>query len=412
MTTQADMMLMRALTMFGSGIGQGLDRRRQRKQNEEFADMIAPMSEPEDYMNPQDTQLIQALSGAVPGMAGMVSGAGMQGNQMLDASAASGQQNQQAQQLRAAMKDPQIAAMMKQGYAQAQLSNMMPQKPEVIQTNWGVFEKQPDGTLRTLTKPDEKKNRRVLKPGDILYDEDTGEVMARVPSDVKQKTWLSEESRMGENGVPEVRPTIIREDGTSVPAGPWGPASKAFGITTPVMGLGERAKWREKIEDTRKSLREFKEIKRMFDPDFLTMAGRARSGVGEVMSRFGVIDQFPGEKERYSDRNEFFAAVSDRANRYIKEITGAQMSEAEANRLLTAIPNVKDDPVAFTDKLNRVISVSEAALDQYEQVIWQTGSEDAARSAADRVVREMMGDTDSGGFVPPPGTSLRGTGGS
>jgi molybdopterin converting factor small subunit len=128
----------------------------------------------------------------------------------------------------------------------------------------------------------------------------------------------------------------------------------------------------------------------MFDPDFLTTVGRARSGVSEVMSRFGVLDLFPGEKERYEDKAKFFAAVSDRANRYIKEITGAQMSEAEANRLLKAIPNVKDDPAGFVQKLNFVMEVSEAALDQYERIFAQSSSPEAARMAGNMVVNTMM----------------------
>jgi len=391
MATRADMMLVDAMTQFGQGLGSMLGRRRMGREAEEEAERLFPnIPMMPDQVTPEGNALVSAMTGGMPGggMAADAMGMAYQataqaGNQQI------GLMNDENALVRALIgKDPRMLAQVKE----QMLAARMPKEQELIQTNWGVFQQQPDGSLKTLTEPPKDKKRRVLKPGDVLYDEETGEVLTRIPEDVKQKTWLSEESRMGDNGVPEVRPTIIREDGTSIPAGPWGPSSRAFGITTPVMGTGERAKWRDRIEETRRSLREFGEIKRMFDPEFLTTVGRARSGVGEIMSRFNVIDLFPGEKERYSDRNEFFTAVSDRANRYIKEITGAQMSEAEASRLLTAIPNVKDDPVAFSDKLNRVISVSESALDQYEKVLWSTRNEDAARAAADRVVRAMMGE--------------------
>ena len=73
------------------------------------------------------------------------------------------------------------------------------------------------------------------------------------------------------------------------------------------------------------------------------------------------------------------------------------MSEAEASRLLTAIPNVKDNPDQFLSKLNFVIGVSQEALNQYEKVLWSTNSPDSARAAADLIVREMMDQSEPDG---------------
>ena len=49
----------------------------------------------------------------------------------------------------------------------------------------------------------------------------------------------------------------------------------------------------------------------------------------------------------------FKADVQDTLNRYIKEMTGAQMSEAEAKRLLAAMPTMRDNDQTFMEKLRR-----------------------------------------------------------
>jgi hypothetical protein len=366
MTTQADMMLMRALTMLGSGIGQGLDRRRQRKQDEEFADMIAPMSEPEDYMNPQDTQLIQALSGAVPGMAGMISGAGMQGNQMLGASAASGQQNQQAQQLRTAMRDPQIAAMMKQGYAQAQLSNMMPQ---VFQTNWGVFEKKPDGTLKTLTTPpksDKPKDRWMNVDGN-LYDTETvvdgapklavkgtsdnGKVVKVGVGDKVSTAWYEPDTGklelLGDPMSTTNKQEITTFDGSK-------PTKTTTGkIQTDLMSVDKtRAAYQRTLDS--------------YDPKFLTYGDKAwrviqgeldKSGAERI---FGQILSDESWKE-YEKATTFKQNVMKSVNAHIKELTGAQMSHYEIPRLMSEMPNMMDSGRAFKVKIDNVIAVADEA---------------------------------------------------
>src|SRR5690606_19003545 len=69
-------------------------------------------------------------------------------------------------------------------------------------------------------------------------------------------------------------------------------------------------------------------------------------------------------------------------NRYIKEITGAQMSEAEANRLRKAVPDPdKDGPTAFQSKLDTAMVQAEQSTARHNCLLrrgfqgkpWESG---------------------------------------
>jgi hypothetical protein len=404
MATRSDFLLYQALTGLGQGLGSHFGRKRQKKQNDQFAQaFLGPESTPQDFVSPKSMQLAGQLTGGMaPGIGGAIANFGAQSGLASQADQASQAANQKRAQLAEMFKDPQMAAMMKQGIAQAEVSEMMPQKPSkisdmVMSVTDGVMIMDPETQELKFKKTKVADVTKVLKPGDTVWHPGTGEVLFQVPENSKMKSWMTTESRMGESGIPEERPMIVFENGSKIPVGDFGPTGKSFSLSSPMMGSAERRSWNEKIQETRRSLREFENIRDMFDPEFLTTVGRARSTAAEAMSRWNVLDLFPGEKERYEDKTKFFAAVSDRANRYIKEITGAQMSEAEASRLLKAIPNVKDDPAGFMQKLNFVMEVSEAALDQYERIFAQSGSPEAARVAGNMVVNTMMDEYGSQG---------------
>ncbi|MFX0194556.1 MAG: hypothetical protein ACFFCW_00415 [Candidatus Hodarchaeota archaeon] len=72
------------------------------------------------------------------------------------------------------------------------------------------------------------------------------------------------------------------------------------------------------------------------------------SYVGPVAGRIGrVKDIFGGNEEKQS---EFYAATHAFKNQIIKEITGAQMSEVEAKRIMKQIPDVNDPPSVWKAK--------------------------------------------------------------
>jgi hypothetical protein len=57
-------------------------------------------------------------------------------------------------------------------------------------------------------------------------------------------------------------------------------------------------------------------------------------------------------------------------NLYIKDITGAQMSESEAKRLGKAVPNAENDsPTQFESKLGNSIRMSRMAISRYQYLL-------------------------------------------
>ena len=103
----------------------------------------------------------------------------------------------------------------------------------------------------------------------------------------------------------------------------------------------------------------------------------------EVPSRFAAWvtakkSKFVPSIERTKEEDEFLVSYSvakrralDNINRYIKDITGAQMSEKEADRLRQAVPDPGeglfdgDAPPVFKSKLDDIQLLSEASLARY-----------------------------------------------
>jgi hypothetical protein len=70
------------------------------------------------------------------------------------------------------------------------------------------------------------------------------------------------------------------------------------------------------------------------------------------------------------DYTTFKEDAWDNFNRYVKEITGAQMSENEVSRLRLAIPDpARDGPVAFKAKMTRAIQVLDRAGNVYRSML-------------------------------------------
>jgi len=83
-------------------------------------------------------------------------------------------------------------------------------------------------------------------------------------------------------------------------------------------------------------------IAQSFNPDF----------VGPVAARAGKMSQYL-EALTDEQRVEFYGNIAEYKNSIIKAITGAQMSEVEAKRIVQQIPNENASPAAFKTALQR-----------------------------------------------------------
>jgi len=91
-----------------------------------------------------------------------------------------------------------------------------------------------------------------------------------------------------------------------------------------------------------------------FDPSFLQYQGKINSLVTSIKDKAG-IDLTEAEKNFLTAFSTFEQEAAEGLNKYIKDITGAQMSEAEAQRLKQGYPNVSDSPTQFQSKLENLM---------------------------------------------------------
>lgn len=125
---------------------------------------------------------------------------------------------------------------------------------------------------------------------------------------------------------------------------------------------------RGKIDDKEfaasESLARLTDINSKFDPRFLTIESQLTNyGVSWLDSFDSIRKSLPPEALAELERfTKFKQSAQENINLYIKEITGAQMSEAEAKRLSKATPDPnKDSPTEFKAKLDNSIVTGKRA---------------------------------------------------
>lgn len=361
------MLLMRALSQFGAGLGSHMSRRRQGKQDEEFANQMYPDTTPEEMMNPQDTQLIQALTGnTMPGMAGMISGAGMQGNQMMRASQQSGQANQQAAGMRSMMKDPRAAAMMKQAMIQQQFTPKVAKAPVSLGGGRvGVYDqKTGQYNIKDYGEKTNPKDRWMTVDGNV-YDRET--VVDGAPKLAIE--GVSDNGRVVTVGVGDQQSTAWYDPDTDELRMLGGPMSRGKSEVTTItpadMTKATQSKTESDIFDISNKMGRLTQLEEMeFDPAWLQIEGKLKNKGLEFVDYSKALtagaDWLIGKKTMeqawgdYENWQNFSRASYENLNQTILEITGAQMNQEEVPRIKGQIPNVDDPPKKFWSKYNGV----------------------------------------------------------
>jgi len=101
-------------------------------------------------------------------------------------------------------------------------------------------------------------------------------------------------------------------------------------------------------------------------PEFLQLSGKLKASILNKADKLG-IPLTEGGKEFLTDQSQFIRDSIENINAYIKEITGAQMSEREATRLRLAQPDPGEDvlsgdgPTKFLAKADGAIKAASLA---------------------------------------------------
>lgn len=124
----------------------------------------------------------------------------------------------------------------------------------------------------------------------------------------------------------------------------------------------------DSIRKGTEALGRLSEIAETFDPKLLELPNQAENMLLGFAEKLGIDigERGRGKVEQYA---EFRQKTLSNMNLYIKEITGAQMSEKEAGRLKKAMPNMQDSPTEFRTKLRSLVRSLRAVQTRARQAL-------------------------------------------
>ena len=124
----------------------------------------------------------------------------------------------------------------------------------------------------------------------------------------------------------------------------------------------------DKILSAQASLGRLNRLSSEFDKSFVNIPGRLKATSLKVKDMLN-LDLTPEETKWFDKFNTFQSDAYENINLYIKEITGAQMSELEANRLRRTLPDPENmSPQTFMSKLKAVLRRAKEATARYNWV--------------------------------------------
>ena len=188
-----------------------------------------------------------------------------------------------------------------------------------------------------------------LKATRHTYNDDTGEEQF-ILSRVDTETGLTE--------------PVTKEDGSLVFV------KGNVELTGEKVPKGTKTKWWIDYGAATQSFKQLTSLNEYSDDIIkaLSLTGKIELAWGDVMSRLGIEPD-----EEWSNMKTGLAKAQHVANLYIKTITGAQMSEREADRLLKAIPSPRDNPYEWQAKLLAATELAEDTMRHYEFLLQKYG---------------------------------------
>lgn len=120
---------------------------------------------------------------------------------------------------------------------------------------------------------------------------------------------------------------------------------------------------RAAMAETAQGLDTLENLKMLFD--------NPKTRTGPIAGRYDPIAGLVGATS--SEQEALMAATSAFKNRIIKEITGAQMSEVEARRIMKQIPDITDPPVRWQAKYEQTKRNLEAIQRRRQEVMRKSG---------------------------------------
>lgn len=114
------------------------------------------------------------------------------------------------------------------------------------------------------------------------------------------------------------------------------------------------------------------EVKALFDPNAV---GPVQSRLYDASKKMGInLNDLKGMAAITDDKARLRTVLASGINDYIKAITGAQMSEIEARRIMAAMPDANANEEAFMPVLQQVIAITETKYKNKLDVLESQGT--------------------------------------
>ena len=154
-------------------------------------------------------------------------------------------------------------------------------------------------------------------------------------------------------------------------------ASTSVNVSPTIYGEGAiptdkptTTKIQQQTFNAQESLARLKGIKAAYKPEFLTFGGNIRRWMATAKDFLGGEDWLSDEDKRVIDEStKMMRRTMENLSLFIKDISGAAVSEQEAKRLSQALPNPDDSPREFHRKLTDAIDQVNASLWRYNYAL-------------------------------------------
>lgn len=176
-------------------------------------------------------------------------------------------------------------------------------------------------------------------------------------------------------------------------------AGKALFDSIPQSQLGKdtRNDVEKKQFNSQEALARLRSIDAQVRPEFLTIENRLGYAWTDLLSKFrtGQANVTPEQVSELSNFAAFRADSLNNLNNYIKEITGAAMTDSEAKRIIAAMPNPGegifdgDSPPVFMAKLKAVKTNMQLGIARYSYLRTQ-GFNGSVEEASKQISIERM----------------------
>ena len=275
--------------------------------------------------------------------------------------------------------------------------NVLTQNPALMAE--AIAQGQPPAPQAAPVSPDASKAVYLTNP-------DTGETRPVFDQNDMQAAWSEGFRRRVEE--PEAKMSRLADGYTYWTTGPEkgqrvnpdviaaasGPQTVVNVTNQPDIEKSTKGQLEKKLIQSRESLDRMDQIVSEFKPEYLTIGDKIETSLLGWQEKAGMTLD-PSQKEALAARATFFQKTYDSVNRTIRDMTGAQMNEHEAGRLMKGMPNQDDSPTEFMAKMQSVIGQIKSYDRIYRETMGQgLGPAEEAAPPAGASPIESMSDED------------------